>query len=147
MMFIEMASYVGDVLSFYIDKQLKESLLAYAEEKPNVYAIAQSLGYKPKVSIPSAAEVSIYQLLPAIDSGGVKVPDWSYSLQISPGLQLKSTQNDIKFVCYDSVDFSYSSSVDPTTVSVYSYSSQDPEYCLLEKKIKVVAGELKRLDI
>ena len=31
MMFIEMASYVGDVLSFYIDEQFRESLLAYAE--------------------------------------------------------------------------------------------------------------------
>ena len=31
MMFMEMASYVGDVLSFYIDKQFKESLLPYAE--------------------------------------------------------------------------------------------------------------------
>ena len=33
MMFIEMASYVGDVLSYYIDEQFKESLLAYAEER------------------------------------------------------------------------------------------------------------------
>ena len=33
MMFIEMAAYVGDVLSYYIDSQFKESLLAYAEEK------------------------------------------------------------------------------------------------------------------
>ena len=33
MMFIEMASYVGDVLSYYIDNQFKESLLAFAEQK------------------------------------------------------------------------------------------------------------------
>ena len=33
MMFIEMASYVGDVLSFYIDNQYRESLLHAAEEK------------------------------------------------------------------------------------------------------------------
>ena len=32
MMFIEMASYVGDVLSFYLDEQFRESLLVYAEE-------------------------------------------------------------------------------------------------------------------
>ena len=48
MMFIEMAAYVGDVLSYYIDSQFRESLLAYAEEKRNVYTIAQSFGYKPK---------------------------------------------------------------------------------------------------
>ena len=31
MMFMEMASYVGDVLSFYTDTQLRESLLTNAE--------------------------------------------------------------------------------------------------------------------
>ena len=48
MMFIEMASYVGDVLSYYVDNQFKESLLSFAEEKRTVYNMAQSLGYKPK---------------------------------------------------------------------------------------------------
>ena len=33
MMFIEMASYIGDVLSFYIDNQFKENLLAFAEQQ------------------------------------------------------------------------------------------------------------------
>ena len=49
MMFIEMAAYVGDVLSYYVDNQFKESLLAYAEETKSVYQIAQSMGYKPRV--------------------------------------------------------------------------------------------------
>ena len=31
MMFIEMASYVGDVLSYYTDDTLKESLMLYAD--------------------------------------------------------------------------------------------------------------------
>ena len=38
MMFIEMASYVGDVLSYYIDNQFKESLLAFAEERKTLFA-------------------------------------------------------------------------------------------------------------
>ena len=42
MMFIEMASYVGDVLSYYIDNQFKESLLAFAEEKKQ-YIIWQTI--------------------------------------------------------------------------------------------------------
>ena len=37
MMFIEMAAYVGDVLSFYIDNQYRESLLHSAEEKKNIF--------------------------------------------------------------------------------------------------------------
>ena len=36
MMFIEMASYVGDVLSYYIYKQFKESLFSKSFERLNV---------------------------------------------------------------------------------------------------------------
>lgn len=143
MMFIEMASYVGDVLSYYIDRQLKESLLPYAEEKSNIYAIAQSLGYKPKIAIPAAAEVSVFQLLPAQGST-VKSPNWDYALIVNPGMQIISVPDKIPFICYDGIDFSFSSSIDPTTVSIYSYDgSNNPNYYLLEKKVKAVSGELK----
>ena len=37
MMFIEMAAYVGDVLSFYTDTQLRESFLTLAQEEENLY--------------------------------------------------------------------------------------------------------------
>ena len=37
MMFMEMASYVGDVLSFYTDTQLRESVLTNAEESSNLF--------------------------------------------------------------------------------------------------------------
>ena len=53
MMFIEMASYVGDVLSYYLDKQIKEMLLLHAEERSNVTLLAQALGYKPRPVIPA----------------------------------------------------------------------------------------------
>ena len=42
-MFIEMASYVGDVLSFYQDNQLQESFLQYAQEKDNLLALEPQL--------------------------------------------------------------------------------------------------------
>ena len=32
MMFIEMASYVGDVLSFYVDNQFNNEVLAFSKE-------------------------------------------------------------------------------------------------------------------
>ena len=54
MMFIEMASYVGDVLSYYVDNQFKESLLCQNEETKNVYQIvSQSMGYKPRINYQS----------------------------------------------------------------------------------------------
>ena len=53
-MFIEMAAYVGDVLSFYTDNQLQETLLLYAQERKNIIALAYALGYIPKlVTLPN----------------------------------------------------------------------------------------------
>ena len=51
MMFLEMAAYVGDILSFYTDTQLQESFLALAQEKENLYHLAYSMGYRPKVTV------------------------------------------------------------------------------------------------
>ena len=61
MMFIEMASYVGDVLSYYIDEQFKESLLSFAEEKKTIYEIAQGYGYKPRLASPSTVTLDVFQ--------------------------------------------------------------------------------------
>ena len=41
-MFIEMASYVGDILSYYTDYAMKETMLHRASEKKNIYAISQA---------------------------------------------------------------------------------------------------------
>ena len=35
-MFIEMASYVGDVLSFYLDNQIQETFVQYAKQSNNL---------------------------------------------------------------------------------------------------------------
>ena len=43
MVFVEQAAAIGDMLSFYQDTQLKESILSYASEKKNVLALAQSM--------------------------------------------------------------------------------------------------------
>ena len=64
MMFIEMASYVGDVLSYYVDTSLKESLLPYAEERSSVLTLAQTLGYKPFTSTPAITSIDVYQVVP-----------------------------------------------------------------------------------
>ena len=59
MMFIEMAAYMGDVLSFYIDNQFKENLLSYAEQPDNIITLAQFLGYKPKLAAASTATIQL----------------------------------------------------------------------------------------
>ena len=75
MVFIEQAAALGDVLSFYQDVQLKESMLANATERKNVIALAQSMGYKPKITTPAVTTLTIYQLVPSIGTGINNIPD------------------------------------------------------------------------
>ena len=74
-MFIEMASYVGDVLSFYVDKQTQENFLLYAQDKQNLMSMAYSLGYRPKVVSTAIADLSVYQQIPAVISSNIANPD------------------------------------------------------------------------
>ena len=50
MLFMEMAAYVGDVMSFYLDNQIQETFMQYARQTQNLYELAYLLGYKPKVT-------------------------------------------------------------------------------------------------
>ena len=86
MMFIEMASYVGDVLSYYVDDRFKESLLSYAEELDNVFEIAQSLGYRPKLATPSSTIVDVFQTVPATGTGDDVKPDMRYAVSVGAGM-------------------------------------------------------------
>ena len=138
MMFIEMASYVGDVLSYYIDSQFKEQLLAYAEDTKTLFEMAQSFGYKPKLSAPSFTNLDIFQIVPAVGSGVNVRPNYNYALQVNEGT-LAST-GTTTFRIRENVNFSYSSSFDPTTVSIYETSGTAPTFYLLKKTVGVVSG-------
>lgn len=142
--FIEMAAYVGDVLSFYADVNLQESFLSTADERINLYNLAQSLGYKTKTVIPASVELDVFQLIPAIGEGQNTRPDFRYALKIEDNMQVSTTDTDaIYFRTIDSVDFRYSSSFDPTTITTYSVTSDGSiEFYLLKKKVKAVSGQL-----
>ena len=60
MMFMEQASYVGDVLSFYLDNQLQENFIQYARQTSNVFELAYMFGYKPKVTTAAQATLEIF---------------------------------------------------------------------------------------
>ena len=91
MMFLEMAAYVGDVLSFYTDTQLKESFLSLAQEDENLYNLAYTMGYKPKVTAASNVDLDIFQLVPSKLISGGYLPDFDYALKISPNSIFTST--------------------------------------------------------
>tara|TARA_R110000744_G_scaffold48267_2_gene105615 strand:+ start:1011 stop:2999 length:1989 start_codon:yes stop_codon:yes gene_type:complete len=138
MLFIEMAAYVGDVLSYYIDSQFRESLLAYAEEKKNVYNIAQSFGYKPKTTSAAATVLDVFQTVPAINGK----PDYRYALTVNEGTLIKATSNGTTFKTLDDVNFKFSSSYDVRDVSIFETDDNVPTKYLLKKKVQVQSGEI-----
>ena len=120
MLFMEMAAYVGDVLSFYLDNQIQETFIQKARQTTNLYALAYSLGYVPKVTTVAKVNIDYFQQVPAVLSASVYVPDYNYALLVPENTQISSKSNsNIKFLTEDVVDFSASSSLDPTIVSVY----------------------------
>lgn len=143
MMFIEMASYIGDVLSFYIDNQFKENLLAYAEQQENVISIAQFLGYKPKLTSPATTTATIYQLAPATIVNGSYVPDSKYLVKISKGSTVTTSttgQQQITFRLAEDVDFS------DITVSDYivnTFNAGNPATFIVTKPANLIAAEEK----
>ena len=146
MMFMEIASYVGDVLSYYTDVQLRESILEEAQEKSNVFTIAQSLGYKPKLNVPARTTLSVYQLVPAQGSGDNVKPNFDYAFDLKEGMVVGSSDNgNVEFTTTSKVRFSFSSSFDPTEVSVYQIDETTnlPTYYLLKKYVTVVSGKEK----
>lgn len=144
-MFIEMASYVGDVLSFYLDNQLQETFLQYAKQKNNLYTMAYMLGYRPRVTSAAIVNLDVYQQLPTKISGPNVVPDFDYALTIQQGMQVKSNiDSSILFYTPQKVDFTHSSSYDPTTIEVYTVDGTNtPTAYLLKKTVQAISGQVK----
>ena len=140
MMFIEMAAYVGDILSFYQDIQIQETYLQYAKDPANLYSLAYMMGYRPKVTSAASVNLEVTQRVEAGSSPDY-LPDFNDALVINEN-SVVSNGNQ-KFIIQDRVDFSYSSSFDPTEVTVFSISNNNPDVYQLKKTVRAVAGEIK----
>ena len=144
MLFMEQSSYVGDVLSFYLDNQIQENFIQYARQTNNIYELAYMFGYKPKTTGVAQVDIDLYQQLPAKTISGSVYPDYDYSTTIQPNTIISSTQQgNTSFIIQDKVDFSVSSSQDPTEISVYQISGNSPQYYLLKKTRKAISAGIK----
>ena len=142
-MFIEMASYVGDVLSFYTDNQIQENFIQYAKQVNNLYDLAYMMGYKPSVTSAASTDVEFFQTVPAVYNTtlGQNVPDFRYALVINENTELSGGEGN-NFITQNRVDFSESSSLDPTIVSVYEISGDQPISFLLKKTTKAISATI-----
>ena len=152
MMFIEQAAYVGDVLSYYTDAQLKESFINVASNYKNILNHAQNFGYTPKISRPATTKLTVYQVVPSkqkadnLYTGADKYePDYSFCVKIKEGMSVGSNSNqNVQFITTDMVDFADEKD---RTISVYTQIGGNPETYLLSKIVNAISAEIKTLDI
>tara|TARA_B100001769_G_scaffold7156_1_gene5291 strand:+ start:2714 stop:4765 length:2052 start_codon:yes stop_codon:yes gene_type:complete len=151
MMFIEMASYIGDVLGYYIDDTFKESLITTAEDKENIFELARMMGYKPKVTSPSTTKLSVFQLIPSrrltnpISSGDLAFePDTDYYLRVKEGMEVDA--DGIQFRTTELLDFA---DADGREITVYERDSDtnNPKFYLVKKYVDVISAEEKQIEI
>ena len=141
MMFVEMASYVGDMLNYYVDNQFRETLLQFAEERKNILAIAQSYGYKPKLATPATVELTFTVDVPATTNGaGDYVPDLRYSGKLEANSTVVAN-NGTEFTLLDDVNFKVSSSLDRMNVELLEPATGNiPTNFRLTKKALAISG-------
>jgi hypothetical protein len=145
MMFIEQSAYVGDVMSFYLDNQLQETFTQFARQTNNLYELAYMFGYKPKATGAAQATLELYQQVPGKTVGSNVVPDFDYALTIGENTTINSNLNpEATFIIEDKCDFSISSSLDPTEVSIYQIAGNIPQYFLLKKKRNAISGTINQ---
>ena len=151
MMFIEMASYLGDVLGYYIDDTLKESMLHSAEDRANVINLSNFLGYKPKTTSAALTTMSVYQLVPSkrnasgdlYDGDNRFELDAGYLLRIKEGMELASSTG-VSFRTTELVDFN---DITDREVSVYQRNElQEPTFYLVRKYVSAISAELKIIN-
>jgi hypothetical protein len=147
MLFMEMSAYVGDVMSFYLDNQIQENFIQFTRQQNNLYTLAYMLGYRPKVTGAAITNIDIYQQIPSLLSGSTYVPDYSYALQIAENTSVTSNLvGATNFLIQDPVDFSFSSSSDPTQVTIYSLNGDIPEFFLLKKTRQAISANIQSKD-
>jgi len=144
-MFTELVSFIGDNLSFYLDKKFSESFIDTSVERSNIFKHGKQLGFKAFGKTAATGQVDGYLKVPASASSAQIVPDMRYAGTIKKLSKLKSTSGETYETLVDA-DFSTIDSTDSRFVQVGDRDSttNEPKTFVLKKTgIDITAGETK----
>ena len=99
---MDLVSYVGDQLSFYVDYSVNESFLDTAIEFNNVLKLGKQLGYKFRGNPTSTGIGTFFAIVPA-NAGGLG-PDSAYLFTLKRGSELSSIGGN-GFLLNEDIDF------------------------------------------
>lgn len=122
-MFIDMAAYVGDALSYYLDYQFNELNLETVTDPNNLNRLIRRAGVKNGGASPALVVVNFYAVIPSIADSGIYVPNTQYFPIIQTGTQVKSNTGII-FEVTEDVDFG-KTDANGNLIATYRIFSQD----------------------
>jgi hypothetical protein len=135
---IDMAAYVGDVLSYYTDYQANESFLSTAIETNNVLKLAKSMGYKQSQSTTTAGKVAMYMLIP---SDGYNSPDYTSVPIIKKGTTLKSSDNTRTYLINEDIIID-ENFIGSNYVVARTNDVGNPTYYAVKFYVPIISGEI-----
>ena len=144
-MFVDMAAYVGDNMSYYLDFQFNELDLETAVDVKNIQKHLRSLGIKPRGSSPARVDVLVTISVPALfDSNNEYVPNPSYLPVLRSGTKVTSNTG-ISFELIEDLDFgeknennsySFFYSIDPDSID----QNGNPGRFIIEREAEFISG-------
>lgn len=135
---LDMVSYVGDVMSFYVDYQANESFLSTAIEKKNVISLSRQMGYKYQQVATASGEITLYVLVPAGDWG--LGPDMAYAPIIRQG-SVFSTQNGNNFILTEDMNFNNPSN--EVVAGRINETTGVPTFYAIRARGKIISGNIE----
>jgi len=138
---LDTVSYVGDVLSFYLDYQVNESFLDTAIEYNNILRMGEQVGYKQPLKGNSFGIVTFYVL--ATTHPNAAAPDLNYLPTLAKGTKLTSNSGQM-FTLTEDINFADTRN---EIITATSDDSGSPTSFAVKAYGKVVSGELKTTSI
>ncbi|NDC22834.1 MAG: hypothetical protein EBZ49_01705 [Proteobacteria bacterium] len=105
-LFLDMASYVGDTLSYYLDHQFTELNPTTAVERKNILTHLKNAGVKPVGSSPSSVYVKFYIRVPAEQAADMSYKPMLSSLPVIRASTTCKSASGINFNLTEDLDFS-----------------------------------------
>ncbi len=145
MLLLELAAFMGDNLSFYIDRRFQETFTETAREAKNLFKHARQLGFKTFGKTAAAGSLDAFLKVPARSVDRQLVPDTRFAGIIKKGAKLKS-KSGVTFESIADVDFG---TVDISNVLFVQPGDLDPatntpvNFVLRKPDTPVKAGETK----
>ena len=139
---IDSVSYIGDILSFYLDYQVNESFLDTAVEYNNVIRLGRQLGYKFTRAHASFGMVSLFVVVPALSEG--LGPDTAYIPTLKKNSSFGTKRGNV-FTLMEDVNFSKEEN--EVIVAAVNSDTGVPTSYAIKAHGEVMSGEIARKSI